>query len=217
LQAAEHAKPDQPLPEPARPRATPPPLKAMVVPKEDEMAVAKPSTETAPGPITKVEPATPAPVRPTAQLTPKFTTASLATPKPMAGPSVSQRFQENLQKTRVEGSISNRGRPGADAVATPLGRYWSQVKMALASSWQPLVKARGDLVTPGSASFTFDIGSNGRVTGIHMEENTSNSTYGNLCEEAIRRAPIPPPPTDLVPSLRDGALEYQMTFTLYPF
>ncbi len=209
IAAAEHAKPTDKLPEPAKPRATPPPMKTTMMPREDEMAVAKPVATPPPGPVTKVEPVS--------KPAPKFSVASLVTPKPMTAPSFAERYQENLQKTRIEGAISNRGKAGVDAVASPLGRYWSQVKQALNSSWTPLVKDRMSLIAPGSASFVFSISSDGKVVGVHMESNSSNSTFGSLCEEAIRKAPIPQPPADLVPSLRDGALEYNMTFTFYDF
>jgi len=210
LQEAEHAKPDEALPEPAK-QHSPPPLKVTVSPKEDEVAVAKPTEDTKPDAITKVQPAE----QPVTK--PKFTTAMMATPKPFPAPNSPQRFQEDLKKTRVEGSISNRGAPGVDAVATPLGRYYGQVKRALASAWTRRVQAQMSLISPGSASFSFYIASTGRVSELRMEANSSNPAFANLCEQAVREAPIPPPPADLVPTLRDGGLDYQMTFTFYDY
>ncbi len=192
LAQAEQAKPDQPIPEPSKPRSTPPPFKIAQSPREDSI------------PIPKAAP------------TPRMTVASLTNPQPPSFKSV-PRLQEDLKKTRVEGSISNRGRQGVNAVATPLGRYVSQIKTALASSWLPLTQERMSLITPGAATFSFDIDSSGHAQNIHMEDNTSNSAFANLCEESLRRAPIPTPPADLIPSLRDGMFPYQMTFTLYSY
>ncbi len=220
LQEAEHATPNQKLPEPAKPRATPPPLKQTAAPSADEIAVATPSTETKPGPLTKVETAEETPVKPamrTSTTTPKYETASLATPKPFSGPSVRERYQENLQKTRVEGNISNRGKAGVSAVATPLGRYYGQIGTALGSTWNLLVNERRSLIDFGTAKFTFHIGPDGKVSDVHMESNTANAAFASMCEEAVRRAPIPSIPADLIPSIRDGGLDYSTSFTMYPY
>ncbi len=203
LDAAQTAKLTEPIPEPARPHATPPPLKKTANPTAEEIAIA-PATDSKSHDYHT-------------QDMPKYVTASLATPKPFTGPSFTQKYQESLKKTRVEGSISNRGRAGVDAVATPLGRYMSQVKTALGSSWGPLVNQRMSLLPQGSATFSFTITQEGRVVGVRMENNSSNSLFADLCDEAIRRAPIPPLPVDLIPSLRDRGLEYGMTFSIYAY
>jgi hypothetical protein len=220
LQAAQHAKPNQPLPEPAKPHATPAPrLKNSMQPREDELAVSKPSENPDTAPITKVQPV-PKPVakadlRATTPA-PRYSTASLATPAPLNAPSYNQRFQEQLQRTRVEGNISNRAAPGANAVDTPLGRYTAQVYRAVGSSWNILIEQRKGAVAFGEAKFAFTLASDGHAVNITMESNTSNFSYAALCEEAIRNAPIPKVPDDLIPSLRNGELEFNPDFIYYP-
>ena len=219
LEQAKKAAANEPIPEPAKLHSTPPPLKRVAKPDSNEVAVTRPSEVTEPGPITHIQPpavqkqTTPEKTRPT----PPTELAMNSTPQRPSRPATPDQYEEQLQKTRVEGTISNRARAGVDAVATPLGRYLSQVKTALGSSWNPLVTEQMSVIAPGSATIVFSITAEGRITGLRMESNTSNASYGSLCEEAVRRAPIPQPPTDLVPSLRNGALEYSMTFTFFTY
>jgi hypothetical protein len=216
LDQAKNAKPNQKLPEPAKARETPR-LKTSVRPREDEVAVAKPPEKTEP--ITKVE-RVPQPLAKAdlkaATPAPRIASAPMATPAPLSSPSYKERYQQELQKTRVEGSISNNGRPGANAINTPLGRYYAQVNRALGSSWYLLVGQRESLLAAGSAKLSFTIKSDGHVKEISVDSNTSNSSFGTMCEDSVRSAPIPKIPDDLLPSLRDGELDYEMTYTLYP-
>jgi TonB family protein len=141
----------------------------------------------------------------------------LTTPAPMPGPSFKQRYQESLKKARIEGSISNRGRAGVDAIATPLGRYQAQMKAALGSRWSYYVNDRMSLITPGSARISFAIDAQGRVHDVKLETNTGNKTYADLCEQAVRETKLPPLPPDIVATLPDERLETSFTFTFYTF
>ncbi|HEY2343019.1 MAG TPA: hypothetical protein VGH90_08325 [Chthoniobacteraceae bacterium] len=217
LDQAKNAKPNQKLPEPAKPRDTPR-LKTSVRPREDEVAVAKPS-DTADGPITKVVPV-PQPVAKadlkTATPAPRYASAAMATPAPLSSPSYKERYQEELQKTRVEGNISNHGPPGANTVNTPLGRYNAQVRRAPSSSWYMLEEQRQSLYGPGSATLHFTVKADGHVKDISLESNTSNSSFETMCEDSVRAAPIPKIPDELLPLLPGGELDLDMTYTLYP-
>ena len=52
------------------------------------------------------------------------------------------------------------------------------------------------------------------IVGLHRTNATDGIFLGI---DAVRRAPIPGPPPDLIPSLRDGMFPYSMTFTLYSY
>ncbi len=138
--------------------------------------------------------------------------AMLATPQPRA---TQPGYQPQLQKTRIEGSISNRGKAAADAIATPLARYKKQVNDAIGSRWYHYIHERLDLIAAGSVHISFSIDERGRILGIAIESNTSNASFSDVCERAVREAEIDPPPADLMAPMKDGRLDYSLTFTFY--
>ncbi len=119
-----------------------------------------------------------------------------------------------MRQTRIEGSISNRGRPGVDAKKTPLGVYQQSVSAQIHQRWLIKTKSRMDLLQIGTARLRFYITPQGRVQDVRVISNDSNSTFGLVCEEAVREAEIAPPPSDLE-VMKDGRLELVFSFTLY--
>ncbi len=213
LAAASKAAPTDKLPDPSKQVSTPPPRlatatpkprKAVVMPREDEIAVA---VATPRPPAATAEPRESVPGR----------YAMLSTPAPISKQSFTKRYQEMLEKTRVEGSINNRGKAGVDAVATPFGRYWGQVKTAIGSGWNRYVNEQMTLIAPGTARVSFVLDRQGRASNVRVDANTSNASFANVCERAVRDAPLPPIPPDVVSKLRDGQLEYSIVFTFYTF
>jgi protein TonB len=206
-------------------QATPPPLKVVEKTKEDEIAISPkppatppPSTAQTDQPQPKPVP-TPAP--PVAAPTPRPVTRQvmLVTPAPRAQPPVPPPAQSSNQleqeQNHLEGSISNSGKRAANTVATPLGKYRKQVIDAIGSRWQYYVKSHADVLALGSARVSFLVDSSGHVRAVRVENNTSNQSFADLCERAIREAEIPEPPPDAIAPMRDGHLEYSINFTLY--
>ena len=210
---------------PAQPAATPPPksaektdaaavakatlekLREVEKKRDDEIALAaKQQLPPLPPAVTKLErpPEPPIPraipVQPAPQQMAKLT-------KPG--------YQPEQEKSRVEGSITNRGKNAVDAVATPLGKYKAQVYNAIGSRWLYYVKSRMDVLAIGTAKVSFFVTSTGRVQDIRVEGNTANASFAEVCERAIRDAEISQPPAGSLDEMRDGRLEYSITFTLY--
>ncbi len=75
------------------------------------------------------------------------------------------------------------------------------------------------LVSTGSARVTFTIDQDGRVSDIRLEANTSNASYAELCIDAVRDAREQIKelklPVDATIPLKDGHLEFSLTFTFY--
>jgi hypothetical protein len=209
---------------PAVAQATPPPLKVVDKTKEDEIAVSTKPPATPP-PSTaqtdKPQPPAPTPVPPVALPTPRpvVRQVMLVTPAPRFQPPVQPpprpSTQMEQEQNHIEGSISNRGKRAANTVATPLGKYRKQVIDAIGSRWQYYVKSHADVLALGSARVSFLVDSSGHVRAVRVENNTSNQSFADLCERAIREAEIPEPPADAVAPMRDGHLEYSINFTLY--
>ncbi len=187
--------------------------------RDDEMALAAKPLPALPPPVTKMEkpapepPVLPAiPVRPTPQQL-----AKLTTPSPLLQPPGKPGYQPEQEKSRVEGRITNRGKNAVSSVATPLGKYKAQVYNAIGSRWLYYVKDQMDLLAIGTAKVSFFVTRTGRVQGIHVDGNTANASFAGVCERAIRDAEISQPPAGSLDQMRDGRLEYTITFTLYSF
>lgn len=200
-------------PMPAAAATPPPPAPEVLEPNDTQIAVAVKMTEVKDGPVTQVKP-TPAFRNRTVQQTPERTEmAKLATPRPRT---TDAGFQEEQIKTRIEGSISNRGLAAVDAVKTPLGVYMKQVKAAIASRWYFYMKQRRDLYTTGSAKVSFVITQDGKIREVRLDGNTSNSAFGLMCQQSVAEAEIAPPPEEAMPIMNDGKLEHDFTFNYVP-
>ncbi len=193
-------------------------LREVVKRREDEIALAaKEKLPPLPPPVTRMEKPVPEPtvlpaipVRPTPEQL-----AKLTTPSPLLKSPSKSGYQPELEKSRVEGRITNRGRNAVDAVATPLGRYKTQVYNAIGARWLYYVKSQMDVLAIGSAKVSFYVTRSGRVQAIRVDGNTANASFAEVCERAIRDAEIASPPAGSLDELRDGRLEYSITFTLY--
>jgi TonB family protein len=120
-----------------------------------------------------------------------------------------------LEKTKIEGSISNRGKASVNAVRTPLGVYTKQVSEAVGSRWYYYVGQHRDLYPVGGVKLVFKIDRQGKVRDLRIIENSSNSVFANMCEQCVREAELAPPPPDVIEAMKNETLEVPFTFTLY--
>ncbi len=216
----EQATPPQEKSTPAPPTATPPPktkdkpdaaemaktmlekLREVEKKREEEIALQARALPPLPPPAVQREPQ---------QM------AKLTTPAPEIKPPSKPAYQPEQEQSRVEGRITNLGRNAVSAVATPLGKYKAQVYNAIGSRWLYYVKSQMDVLAIGTARVSFAVTSAGRVRDIRVEGNTANASFAEVCERAIRDAEISQPPAGSLDQMRDGRLEYSITFTLYNF
>jgi len=91
--------------------------------------------------------------------------AKLITPPPRPQPIMQPGFQAQQEQTRIEGSISNRGKAAVDAVKTPLAVYRKQVNAAIGSRWYYYVRDpnKMSLISAGSARVSFFIDAQGQI------------------------------------------------------
>ena len=147
-----------------------------------------------------------------------------STPKPTPQPTVQQRPQQMKsmyrpmkERTRIAGSISNRGISSVNALGTPLGRYEKIMKDAIGSRWYAYMEQRRDMAAIGTIQVHFFIDRSGHVKGLKITENTSNETFANICLQAVLEAQLPPIPDDLAATLPSEGLEIEgMNFIIYP-
>jgi hypothetical protein len=204
-----------PLPTPAEPPKPAASFKAPVVenPAPDEIAVSTKQTDVTsppprPRPIPVPAAATPPPKEPRAEM------AKLVTPPPRPQPVRDAGFTPDMRRTRIEGSISNRGKVGVDALRTPLGVYRRQVSQQIQSRWLYWTKKRMDLLAIGTVRIRFFVTQQGRLEDVEIVSNDSNESFASVCEQSVREAEIAPPPADLE-LMKDGRLELVFSFTLY--
>lgn len=125
-------------------------------------------------------------------------------------------YQPEREMTRIEGSISNRGPRGIDAIGTPLGRYRKVIADAVGSRWYYYINRRMDLITVGSTRIRFFVNERGAIQDVKVLSNTANDTFAGFSVQSIIEAKIPPPPSELTDKLDNNRLEIEYTFTIYP-
>ena len=174
--------------------------------------------------IAPQEQATP---QPTVQPTPRTKTEELAiltstpTPRPSAANKVQtprSAYQPLKEKTRLAGSISNRGSSAVNAVATPLGRYQKLVYDAIGSRWYSYMAQSGDVVSIGTVRVTFWVDRTGRVKpgSLKVRENNSNEAFANVCLQSILEIELPPIPEEVATTLPPEGLEQEINFINFP-
>lgn len=147
-----------------------------------------------------------------------------STPKPTPQPTVAQQpqrmksaYRPMKERTRIAGSISNRGISSVNAFGTPLGRYEKIMKDSIGSRWYAYMEQRRDMAAIGTLQVHFFIDRTGHVKSLKVTENTSNETFANICLQAILEANLPPIPDDLAATLPSEGLEIEgMNFIIYP-
>lgn len=145
----------------------------------------------------------------------------MTTPKP--APPVQQvqpqkqGFRPETEQNEIEGSLSNRDKPGVDAVATPRGRYEKRITDAIGSLWYYYTNERRDLIGAGTVRIKFFINQNGQVEDPQIISNTSNEVLAGCSMQAILKAKIAPPPQELAPNLENGRYPETFSFTIYPY
>ena len=131
--------------------------------------------------------------------------------KPPVPPAESA-YQPELEKTRVEGSISNRGRPGVDSVKTPLGIYRKKLWAAIGSRWNFYVKQHEDIAGLGETQVSYSVTARGEIINVRVVSTTGNSTLSEIGAQSVREAEIPLPPPDVIELMKNGTLDEMCEF-----
>src|SRR5437667_7360980 len=143
---------------------------------------------------------------------------STPTPPPQAASTPQQpksSYQPFKQKTRLAGSITNRGTSAVNAIGTPLGRYQKIRFDAIGSRWYAYVEAKTDLISLGTARISFAIDRSGRVRNLKVMANDANEAFANVCLQSILEVQLPPIPEDVANALPPEGLETEISFTTF--
>jgi outer membrane biosynthesis protein TonB len=143
---------------------------------------------------------------------------STPTPRPSAASTPQapkSSYQPFKEKTRLAGSITNRGTSSVNAIGTPLGRYQKMLFDAIGSRWYAYVEQKNDLISLGTARISFAIDRKGRVTNLKVISNDSNEAFANVCLQSIIEVQLPPIPEDVANALPPEGLESEIAFTTF--
>ncbi len=125
-------------------------------------------------------------------------------------------YQPQTIQSKMSGSINNRGRPAANAHATPLGRYQKGVQDAIGSMWYMEVERQMSfLVHTSEVRLHFYVTRSGRVKSVRVSGGDPNNTLASLSIGAVSEAEIAPIPPDVADTLPGGELEVDMGFEFY--
>jgi len=171
--------------------------------------------------VAQQQSATPAP---TVQPTPisKSEEFAMLTSTPTPHPSVASTpqqpkssYQPYKERTRLAGSITNRGTSSVNALGTPLGRYQKILFDAIGSRWYAYIEEKADLVKLGTTRVTFAVDRSGKVKNLKVASNDSNESFANVCLQSILDAQLPPIPEDVANTLPPEGLETEIAFTTF--
>ena len=124
-------------------------------------------------------------------------------------------YQPFKDKTRLAGSITNRGTSAVNAIGTPLGRYQKILFDSIGSRWYAYVEEKADLVKLGTTRVSFAVDRSGQVKNLKVINNDSNEAFANVCLQSILDAKLPPIPEDVAKALPPEGLESEISFTTF--
>jgi TonB family protein len=124
-------------------------------------------------------------------------------------------YKPETRQTVIRGNISNRGRSSVAAEATPIGRYKKAVADAIGSRWYYYVDERMGLLSIGTVDVNFKVTASGKVTGLRVVRSNGNESLTDCSLRSIMDAKLPPIPPDVVPTIQNGCLEIDYSFTIY--
>ncbi len=122
-------------------------------------------------------------------------------------------FSGNQQKTRLQGSISRRGRSALDVDESLLGRYHAALSRAVEREWQLNCMRNRDYIVPGMLRVRFVLDADGKVRSVgFVEEFGVGSIQKGFTLNSIRDADIPAMPAELKKQLDGEPLELIYNF-----
>ncbi len=204
------------------------PLNATPTPAPTAASTPLPKPIPTPAPELALGTPTPTPAAP--QATPPMQLAKLTTPPAMRAnpdmtrpmplnrpqPPASQAepsLQRQMEKTRVNGGITNPGGPGVDAVETPFGRYHRRLSDLIGTRWQLYIAEHPKNV--GDVTIEVKLNPDGKVASTGVVDNHATDDLAELSTRAIVESDLPPVPDDLAPMLKDGKLDMTFSFSVY--
>ncbi len=132
-------------------------------------------------------------------------------PKPASAPSFFER------KSSIVGgrsaAVSPTGVTAFDTAESPVGKYTAHVLRKIRSRWE---YSSSSLIEVGVVRAKFSVRSDGSVTDLVLQTDSTNSLFENICRESIvdKKSPFNSFPEHLIELIGEKK-EFEITFTLY--
>lgn len=122
-------------------------------------------------------------------------------------------FRTEAAKTRLQGSISRRGKSSFDVENSPMGRYQAKLSRAVENEWQKNCVRYRDHITPGMLTIRFLIDEEGGISGLRFIDSVqTGEIQKGFTLKSIQNADIP-----AMPSAVAGPLEGEPLELIYNF
>ncbi len=143
--------------------------------------------------------------RPAAQTKPVY--------DPMFTPEAQPGFRTTERRSRSTGKFIIGQNAALNVEATPLGRYQELIYRRIAYYWYAMVEEkRGDII-PGSITIRLLVNHKGQLTSMELVNKRGASiSQQSITFAAIRRAAIPPMPTEVQKGIVGDKLDLLFTF-----
>lgn len=125
-------------------------------------------------------------------------------------------FKTNERKTRTSGRFSFGRNASMNVAATPIGRYEAVIYRAIAMCWYGQCDTNRDVIVTGTIRIRVLIGKKGDVSDMRLVSRQGASTVQqSFTYLAIKQAPIPPMPPDVLKEIVGDKLELFFDFNFY--
>ncbi|MEG1740749.1 MAG: hypothetical protein RR250_05430 [Akkermansia sp.] len=132
---------------------------------------------------------------------------------PMFSSSSQPGFRTAERKTRTTGKFSFGRTASMDVAATPMGRYQEIIYRTIGACWYAQCDRNRDLIVTGTLRIRIWINSRGKVSSMRlMSRDGASVAQNSFTFLAIRQAPIPPMPPEVVQELSGGTMELFFDF-----
>ena len=122
-------------------------------------------------------------------------------------------FRTESKKTRMEGTISRRGRSSLKVEATALGRYKARVNRVIETEWQRRCVIHRDHVLPGILTLRFYVDKNGKVSGLrYLDVFQASAMQKGFTMRAVQQPRLPAMPEEVTKELEGEPLEFHINF-----
>ncbi len=122
-------------------------------------------------------------------------------------------FRTESRKTRMEGTISRRGRSSLKVEATALGKYKARVNRMIETEWQRRCVMHRDHVLPGILTLRFYVDKNGRVSGLrYLDVFQASAMQKGFTMKAVQQPRLPAMPEEVIKELEGEPLEFHLNF-----
>jgi outer membrane biosynthesis protein TonB len=99
--------------------------------------------------------------------------------------------------------------------AAPQSRVEAYKKLVydrIGARWYWAIQPHADQIELGTVRILLVVGPKGLISAKVLS-NTSNRDFAGITLDAIKKAEIPPAPSD---ALKNGKIEFEISFTMYP-